>query len=89
MTNWPVVPIPTDAAMAWDVTSVPEAEREWYRKSDPVLIFIRELVKKKKVSKKKISEIQKSVLGVVSQAVKFAFDSPYPNLETALEDVFA
>jgi pyruvate dehydrogenase E1 component alpha subunit len=89
LTNWPVVPAPTDAAMAWDVTSVPEAEREWYRQSDPVLIFIRELVKNKKVSKKEISEIQKSVLGVVSKAVKFAFDSPYPNLETALEDVFA
>ena len=71
------------------MTSVPETAREWYRKSDPVLIFIRELVKNKKVSKREISEIQKSVLGVVSKAVKFAFASPYPDLETALEDVFA
>ena len=82
-------PIATDAAIAWDVTSVPEAEREWYRDSDPVLIFIRELVEKKQVSREEISEIQKSILGVVSQAVEFAFYSPYPNPETALEDVFA
>ena len=89
VTNWPVVPIATDAAIAWDVTSVPEAEREWYRDSDPVLIFIRELVEEKQVPREEISEIQKSVFGVVSQAVEFAFASPYPNPETALEDVFA
>ncbi|MFQ5802752.1 MAG: thiamine pyrophosphate-dependent dehydrogenase E1 component subunit alpha [Candidatus Methylomirabilales bacterium] len=87
--NWPVVPTPTDVAMAWDVTSVPEPARAWYRESDPVLIFIRELAEENQVSKEEIFQIQKSILGVVSQAVEFAFDSPYPDPETALEDVFA
>ena len=43
-TNWPTVPQPTDTALAWDVSNVPEKAREWYRSCDPLLIFIRELV---------------------------------------------
>jgi pyruvate dehydrogenase E1 component alpha subunit len=88
-TNWPVVPIPTDVTLAWDVTSVPEAEREWYRNSDPVLIFIRELVEEKIATKEEISVVHKEVIGIVAHAVAFALASPYPKLETALEDVFA
>ena len=88
-TNWPVVPIPTDVALAWDVTSAPEAARHWYREDDPVLIFIRELAEGKRATKDEIYQIQKSVHAVVDQAVNFALDSPYPKPETALEDVFA
>ena len=43
-TNWPTVPQPTDTSLAWDVSSVPEKAREWYRSCDPLLVFIRELV---------------------------------------------
>jgi pyruvate dehydrogenase E1 component alpha subunit len=88
-TNWPVVPIPTDVGLAWNVSSAPEAEREWYRSSDPVLIFIRELVEEKIATKDDISMVHKEVIGIVAQAVAFALASPYPKLETALEDVFA
>ncbi len=88
-TNWPVVSVPTDVSLAWDVASVPEAEQEWYRNSDPVLIFIRELVEERIASREEISQIQKSVLEEIDQAAKFALSSPYPAPETALEDVFA
>ncbi|MEE8074726.1 MAG: thiamine pyrophosphate-dependent dehydrogenase E1 component subunit alpha [Candidatus Binatia bacterium] len=88
-TNWPIVPIPTDVALAWDVNSVPEAARHWYRDSDPVLILIRELVEKKQATKAEINQIQKGVRDVVDRAVEFALASPYPKPETALEDVFA
>jgi len=88
-TNWPVVPVATDAAMAWDVSSVPEAVREWYRSSDPVLIFIRELGEKKQATKEDIAELDRDVRKAVEQAANFALASPFPEPEEALRDVFA
>jgi len=88
-TNWPVVPVATDAAMAWDVSSVPEAVREWYRSSDPVLIFIRELWEKKQATKEDIAELDRDVRKAVEQAANFALASPFPEPEEALKDVFA
>ena len=38
-TNWPTVPQPTHTSLAWDVSSVPEKAREWYRSCDPLLIY--------------------------------------------------
>ncbi|MEK7377410.1 MAG: thiamine pyrophosphate-dependent enzyme [Candidatus Binatota bacterium] len=88
-TNWPVVPVATDAAMAWDVSSVPEAVREWYRSSDPVLIFIRELWEKKQATKEDIAGLDRDVRKAVEQAANFALASPFPEPEEALKDVFA
>lgn len=88
-TNWPVVPVATDAALAWDVSSVPEAVREWYRSSDPVLIFIRELWEKKQATKEDIAELDRDVRKAVEQAANFALASPFPEPEEALKDVFA
>ncbi|MBI4488718.1 MAG: pyruvate dehydrogenase (acetyl-transferring) E1 component subunit alpha [Deltaproteobacteria bacterium] len=88
-TNWPVVPIPTDVALAWDVASVPEAVRDWYRQSDPVLMFARELVEERKATKEEMATIHKSVLSVVADAAKFALASPLPEPEEALKDIFA
>lgn len=89
VSNWPVVPVPTNVALAWDVSPVPEAVKEWYQFSDPVLIFIRELVAEKQASREEIVAIEKATIDVVSKAVKFAFDSPYPDPRSSLEDVFA
>ncbi|MBI2350691.1 MAG: hypothetical protein HYV00_04300 [Deltaproteobacteria bacterium] len=88
-TNWPVVPVATDAALAWDVSSVPEAVREWYRSSDPVLIFIRELWEKKQATREDIAELDRDVRKAVEQAANFALASPFPEPEEALKDVFA
>ncbi|MDP6559024.1 MAG: thiamine pyrophosphate-dependent dehydrogenase E1 component subunit alpha [Candidatus Binatia bacterium] len=87
--NWPTVPVPTEVGMAWDASSVPEAARAWYRKSDPLLIFIRDLVKANKATRSEIARIDREVRGKVEKAVKFALASPYPEAESALEDVFA
>src|SRR5689334_782503 len=46
-TNWPATPAPTNVALAWDVSAVPEKAREWYRVADPLLIFVRELVERR------------------------------------------
>jgi pyruvate dehydrogenase E1 component alpha subunit len=88
-TNWPVIPVPTDVGLAWDASPAPEGERGWYQDSDPVLIFIRELVSGNQATKEEVAGIEKTVSEVIDQAVKFALASPYPENETALQDVFA
>ena len=88
-TNWPVVLQPTDAALAWDVSAVPEKVRQWYRSCDPLLIFIRELVDTKQATKEQIAEIEKRVKAEVAEAVNFAVASPYPKPEEAVKEYFA
>jgi len=63
--------------------------REWYRSSDPVLIFIRELWEKKQATKEDIAELDRDVRKAVEQAANFALASPFPEPEEALKDVFA
>ena len=87
--NWPVVPVATNVNLAWGVNSVPEKMREWYRSSDPVLIFVRELVERGEATKEVLGEIEGKVVEVIDQAVKFALASPHPEPEEALRDVFA
>ena len=88
-TNWPVVLQNTDAALAWDVTHVPEKIREWYRSCDPLLIYIRELVEAKQATREEIAHIDKKVKAEIDDAVKLAVASPYPSPEEAAKEYFA
>ena len=88
-TNWPAVIQPTDAALAWDISKVPEKVRDWYRQSDPLLIFIRELVEARQATREEIAEIESKVKKIIEEAMDFAVKSPYPNLEEAMKDTFA
>ena len=88
-TNWPTVPQPTHTSLAWDVSSVPEKAREWYRSCDPLLIFIRELVEAEQASRDEIAAIEGRVKGEIAVAVDFALNSPYPKPEEAEKDFFA
>jgi len=83
------VPQPTDTSLAWDVNSVPEKAREWYRSCDPVLIFIRELVEAKQATKDEIAGIECQVKAEIASAVEFAVNSPYPKPEEAERNFFA
>ncbi len=87
--NWPVLPVATNVNLAWDASPVPESKRDWYRSSDPVLIFIRELVAAGVATREQIAEVEKSVKAEISQAVQFALASPFPEPAEALRDVFA
>jgi acetoin:2,6-dichlorophenolindophenol oxidoreductase subunit alpha len=86
--NWPVVPVPTNIALAWDVSAAPAKVREWYRVSDPVLIFIRELVAQGAANSDELVAIETEVIDTIDRAVKFALASPLPAPEDALTDVF-
>jgi TPP-dependent pyruvate/acetoin dehydrogenase alpha subunit len=88
-TNWPTVPQPTETALAWDVGSVPEKAREWYRSCDPLLIYIRELVEGNQASKEEIAGIERQVKAGIAAAVDFAVASPYPQPEEAERNFFA
>jgi TPP-dependent pyruvate/acetoin dehydrogenase alpha subunit len=88
-TNWPTVPRATDTSLAWDVSSVPEKAREWYRSCDPLLIFIRELVEAKQASREEIGATERQVKSDIAAAVEFAVNSPYPKPEEAERNFFA
>jgi acetoin:2,6-dichlorophenolindophenol oxidoreductase subunit alpha len=88
-TNWPTVPRPTDTSLAWDVSSVPEKEREWYRSCDPLLTFVRELVESEQAAKGAIIKIELAVKAQIAAAIEAALKSPYPNVEQAERDYFA
>jgi TPP-dependent pyruvate/acetoin dehydrogenase alpha subunit len=88
-TNWPVVLQNTDTSLAWDVSGVPEKDREWYRSCDPLLIFIRELVDAKQATKEEIADIERRVKAEIAHAVSFAVASPYPKPEEAAKGYFA
>ena len=88
-TNWPVVKAPTSVDLAWDVSGAPEDVRSWYRDSDPVLRFMRELVEAGHASRDELEALNRSVVEQIAAAVDFGFDSPYPELREAETDVFA
>jgi pyruvate dehydrogenase E1 component alpha subunit len=88
-TNWPTVPQPTNTALAWDVSSVPEKAREWYRSCDPLLIYIRELVETEQATRDEIAGIETKVKAQIATAIEFALKSPYPKVEEAERDYFA
>ncbi|MGE5818450.1 MAG: thiamine pyrophosphate-dependent dehydrogenase E1 component subunit alpha [Deltaproteobacteria bacterium] len=89
VSNWPVLPVETQVSMAWDPSPIPETVREWYQFSDPVLSFIRDLVDEGRASREEIVKMEKAVRDKVPDAIKFAFDSPEPDLKSALEGIFA
>jgi TPP-dependent pyruvate/acetoin dehydrogenase alpha subunit len=80
---------PTSSALAWNVSAVPEAVREWYRSCDPLLIFVRELVDAQQATREEIAEIESTVKAEIAIAVNFALSSPYPALEEAAKQTFA
>jgi TPP-dependent pyruvate/acetoin dehydrogenase alpha subunit len=67
---------------------VPAAVKDWYQFSDPLLIFIRKLLADGQASKDQIVQLEKSVREKIAEAIQFAFASPQPDLQSALEGVF-
>jgi TPP-dependent pyruvate/acetoin dehydrogenase alpha subunit len=88
VSNWPVLPIATEVSLAWDSSAVPAAVKDWYQFSDPLLIFIRKLLADGQASKDQIVQLEKSVREKIAEAIQFAFASPQPDLQSALEGVF-
>lgn len=61
---------------------------EWMNK-DPVKRFRERLIEMGVLTEKKADEIDQEILQEIDEAVRFAEESPYPNPEETLEDVYA
>ena len=66
-----------------------DEEVEQWRQRDPIDRFEDHLLKQKVLSKAKLEGIHADVQQQVDAAIKFAEDSPYPELSALTEDVYA
>ncbi|MFC1900655.1 thiamine pyrophosphate-dependent dehydrogenase E1 component subunit alpha [Chloroflexota bacterium] len=67
----------------------PADEVEAWKKKCPVAAMERKLIKTGISTEKDIEEIQNQVMVQIDDAVKYAVESPFPEPEDALEDVYA
>lgn len=96
-TRWPgnygnfpkLVGGPTDIAWAWDTQPAPESVRKWEEESDPVLLYARQLLRNKVITREGLIELDNEVRHEIDRAAEFALNSPLPAAETALEHAYA
>ncbi len=69
-------------------TYKPKEEVEEWRKKDPIVNFRRQLMEAGVLPAEGAETIDGEVGEEIDAAVKFAEESPFPNPEEALEDVF-
>ncbi|MEM3623471.1 MAG: pyruvate dehydrogenase (acetyl-transferring) E1 component subunit alpha [Candidatus Bathyarchaeia archaeon] len=67
----------------------PKAEVEEWLAKDPIKRFREKLLQTKALTEAEIQQIEREVAAEIEEAVKFAMESPYPEPEEALEDVYA
>lgn len=63
-------------------------EEEAWKKRDPIATFREWLLKEGKATRECISEVEDGVKKSIDQAVEFALDSPWPDVEELYEDLF-
>ncbi len=67
----------------------PAEEREAWAKKDPVVTFEAKLLAQNLLSREDMGRINDGILAQVEEAHQFAVESPYPEPEDALEDVYS
>jgi len=67
----------------------PKEEVEFWLKKDPIPRFRNKLLEMNVLSEEELREIETEVSRKIEEAVKFALESPYPEPEEALKDVYA
>ena len=87
---WPtLVTGPTELEFAWDESAIPSEHRDWFATQDGLLRFCRDLLAKDVVSREDALALDRKARAEMDDATAFALDSPFPEPEQALEDVFA
>jgi len=66
----------------------PSAEVEEWMRKDPIPWLKNELIKEGVLTEEEAKEIDSKVIDAVEEAARFAVESPYPEPEEALEDVY-
>ncbi len=67
----------------------PEAEIKKWLKRDPINSYKEKLVEMKVLTEKQAEDIDKEALAEMNEAVKFAQESPFPEPEETLENVYS
>jgi TPP-dependent pyruvate/acetoin dehydrogenase alpha subunit len=67
----------------------PPSEIEAWKKKCPISTFEKKALETGILAKEDINSINEKILSQVEEAVRFAFESPYPQPEDALEDVYS
>ncbi|NWF87815.1 pyruvate dehydrogenase (acetyl-transferring) E1 component subunit alpha [Candidatus Bathyarchaeota archaeon] len=67
----------------------PKQEVEEWLKKDPIKRLKQHLIETKTLTEQEIQQIEKQAQTKIEEAVKFAMESPTPNPEEALEDIYA
>jgi pyruvate dehydrogenase E1 component alpha subunit len=70
-------------------TYKPKEEVEGWMKKDPIPRFRRKLIEMGVLTEKEADEIDQAMLEEMDEAMKFAEESPFPDPEETLEDVYA
>ena len=67
----------------------PKEEIEKWLKKDPIKLYKEKLLEMKVLTEKQTEEIDKKALAEIEEAVKFARESPFPEPEETLENVYS
>jgi TPP-dependent pyruvate/acetoin dehydrogenase alpha subunit len=65
-----------------------EEEQAEQKARDPIDKFIKRVVDRKLISTEKLEEIDARVTAVIDEAVQLAEDSPYPEVDQVMTDVY-
>ncbi len=65
-----------------------QEEVEKWKKRDPIPAFEKYLLKNKLITKEEISDIHERIRAEIKEAVDYAENSPFPQAEEALEDLY-
>jgi len=79
----------TDIAWTWDQGAPPEPVRTWHAKSDPVLIWARELLATKALDRDTLIALDRDVRAEMERAAEAARGSPPPDGASATEHAYA
>jgi acetoin:2,6-dichlorophenolindophenol oxidoreductase subunit alpha len=73
----------------WAPDRRPPAEVETWKKRCPIDTFEKKMLKDGIITESEFTSIKNNIKAMVEEAIKFAYDSPYPLPEDALEDVYS
>ena len=67
----------------------PQEEIDRWLKRDPIDQYLKTLLEMKVLTKKQAEDIDKEAIAEMDEAIKFALESPFPELEETLENVYS
>ncbi|MBI4492046.1 MAG: thiamine pyrophosphate-dependent dehydrogenase E1 component subunit alpha [Chloroflexi bacterium] len=90
--NYPLYPAivggNTELRWAWDPQAAPAEVREWTDRSDPIVLWIRQVLARG-ATRQEVEALDAQLVQQVDRATEWAMQAPWPEPSTALQGVFA